>query len=249
MYMNVIRSLCSLPTTDLNFTAELKRATSNQIRLAIETMKQNGRKNKGRIKACERELENRRLTKKDKHGKYVSKKHLSILCNTFSSEHRLKAILNKLGELEDAERRGLILQLPCEEVNGMNNKWIPITERLPEDGIDVLVWFEYFRYGDYNRLFRKIGISYTYNGEWSGFVNGQSGWRQLKVIAWMPLPDPYSADSEKPKTNADRIRNMSDEELAEFLVGFKNTFGEEYEGESSCMEWLQSEAEMEENDA
>lgn len=44
-------------------------------------------------------------------------------------------------------------------------------------------------------------------------------------------------------TNADRIRNMSDEELAEFLVGFKNTFGEEYEGETSCMEWLQSEAE------
>lgn len=43
--------------------------------------------------------------------------------------------------------------------------------------------------------------------------------------------------------NADRIRNMSDEELAEFLVGFKNTFGEEYEGEASCMEWLQSEAE------
>lgn len=44
-------------------------------------------------------------------------------------------------------------------------------------------------------------------------------------------------------TNADRIRNMSDEELAKFLVGFKNTFGEEYEGEASCMEWLQSEAE------
>ena len=44
-------------------------------------------------------------------------------------------------------------------------------------------------------------------------------------------------------TNADKIRNMSDEELAEFLVGFKNTFGEEYEGEASCMDWLKSEAE------
>lgn len=44
-------------------------------------------------------------------------------------------------------------------------------------------------------------------------------------------------------TNADRIRNMSDEELAEFLITFKNTFGEEYEGETSCMEWLQSEVE------
>ena len=43
-------------------------------------------------------------------------------------------------------------------------------------------------------------------------------------------------------TNDDRIRNMSDEELAEFLITFKNTFGEEYEGEASCMGWLQSEA-------
>lgn len=45
------------------------------------------------------------------------------------------------------------------------------------------------------------------------------------------------------KTNADRIRNMSDEELSEFLVGFKNTFGEEYERQGSCLDWLQSEAE------
>ena len=45
------------------------------------------------------------------------------------------------------------------------------------------------------------------------------------------------------QTNADRIKNMSDEELSEFLVRFKNTFGEEYEGEASCAEWLQSEAE------
>lgn len=122
---NVVSNLCSLPATDLNFTSELNRATAYQIKQAIETMKQNGGKNKGRIKACERELENRRLTKKDKHGKYVSKEHLSILCNTFSSEHRLKAILNKLGEYEDAERQGLLLQLPCREVNRMDNKWIP----------------------------------------------------------------------------------------------------------------------------
>jgi hypothetical protein len=45
------------------------------------------------------------------------------------------------------------------------------------------------------------------------------------------------------QTNADRIRDMSDEELAEFLITFKNTFGGEYEGEASCMDWLQSGAE------
>jgi len=47
----------------------------------------------------------------------------------------------------------------------------------------------------------------------------------------------------KKPTNADKIRSMNDEELAEFLVNFKNTFGEEYEGKMSCLDWLQSEAE------
>lgn len=47
------------------------------------------------------------------------------------------------------------------------------------------------------------------------------------------------------QTNADRIRQMTDEELAKFLVNFKNTFGEEYEGEMSCLEWLKEEVEGE----
>ena len=44
-------------------------------------------------------------------------------------------------------------------------------------------------------------------------------------------------------TNGDKIRYMNDEELAEFLVNFKNTYGDEYEGEMSCLYWLKSEAE------
>lgn len=69
--------------------------------------------------------------------------------------------------------------------------WIPCSERLPKEGVDVLVWYEYFRYGEYNRLFQTKGISYTYNGKWSGFVNGQSGWHQLSIIAWQPMPEDY----------------------------------------------------------
>ena len=44
-------------------------------------------------------------------------------------------------------------------------------------------------------------------------------------------------------TNGDKIRYMNDEELAEFIVNFKNTYGDEYEGEMSCLDWLKSEAE------
>lgn len=34
-----------------------------------------------------------------------------------------------------------------------------------------------------------------FNGKWSGFVNGSSGWTQLKIIAWQPLPEPYKPTS------------------------------------------------------
>lgn len=63
----------------------------------------------------------------------------------------------------------------------------------------------------------------------------------LKIV--LGYIDTYFELVDVKATNADRIRNMSDEELAEFLITFKNTFGEEYEGEDSCMDWLQSEAE------
>ena len=58
---DTVHALTSLPATDLNFTSCLQRATDNQIRLALETMRTREGKDKGRIKACEREL--RRMEK------------------------------------------------------------------------------------------------------------------------------------------------------------------------------------------
>lgn len=56
---DTVHALTSLPATDLNFTSCLQRATDNQIRLALETMRNREGKDKGRIKACERELKRR----------------------------------------------------------------------------------------------------------------------------------------------------------------------------------------------
>jgi hypothetical protein len=68
------------------------------------------------------------------------------------------------------------------------DKWISCEERMPEDMENVLVWFEYFRYGNHNRPYQTHGLSYAFRGNWSGFINGQSGWQGLKIIAWRPLP-------------------------------------------------------------
>lgn len=70
-------------------------------------------------------------------------------------------------------------------------QWIPCIERLPEDYVDVLVWFEYFRYGNYNRMYATHGIG-NYSSEFdSWMINHESGWHKLRVFAWMPLPEPY----------------------------------------------------------
>lgn len=63
-----------------------------------------------------------------------------------------------------------------------------IRDRLPDDSEDVLVWYEYFRYGDYGCLCQRYGIGNCFGETW--LVNGETGWKQLRVIAWQKLPEP-----------------------------------------------------------
>lgn len=84
----------------------------------------------------------------------------------------------------------------------------------------------------YEIKYKKVGEYYYHIGYSSFNIDNVLKWRyECFELVYVKA------------TNADRIRNMSDEELAEFLITFENTFGEEYEGEASCMDWLQSEVE------
>ena len=65
--------------------------------------------------------------------------------------------------------------------------WIQADERLPEHDEKVLCWYEYFRYGSYNKMYQTYGIGYCINGTWCGEV---SNGVKCRVIAWQPLPEP-----------------------------------------------------------
>lgn len=80
-----------------------------------------------------------------------------------------------------------IKKLPS--VTPQQNKWIPVSERLPEDNTLVLVTVKVG-----NRE-PKVRSGYYYMDGHFHIDNGDS-WeaRDKELIAWMPLPQPYKTE-------------------------------------------------------
>ena len=127
-----------------------------------------------------------------------------------------------------------------------NAGWIPVSERLPEDG-DVRFYMCVVENHEedlpmFCQYEEDRGFGFWrdyYDADTLGFVdsefqtNEELGYE--KVVAWMPLPEPYR-ESEvnmkdgihpegyavtKKKTNADRIRSMTNDELLDFLCSIE----------------------------
>ena len=72
------------------------------------------------------------------------------------------------------------------------HRWIPVEERMPENGELVLISAERTHYrSPYKRTFRMINVNYCEYGYWSiEYI------ANVKVVAWMPLPEPYRSAKE-----------------------------------------------------
>lgn len=141
----------------------------------------------------------------------------------------------KLAESEEVNRI-----LAEEEKTG---GWIPVTERLPEESLNSIIGWDTYR----NRccFVQFLG---------GRFVIGDDT-DSVNITAWMPLPEPYRVSAENaqpeetpltehPQTNADRIRSMTDEELAEwFNTVTKDVLGGSTWNKKGWLKWLRSESE------
>ena len=71
--------------------------------------------------------------------------------------------------------------------------WIPVSEKKPEVGSEVLVCFDF-------KGKRSVYISHFYgDGEFHGLDDEYltaEGRKYRKAVAWMPLPQTYKAESE-----------------------------------------------------
>lgn len=86
-------------------------------------------------------------------------------------------------ELDGNEMRDLV------EFLSKLPKWIPVSERLPEENKTVIASTKY-------GVYPETKYTKEYGWEWA-YESGTDYWRELEdVMAWMPLPEPYKAESE-----------------------------------------------------
>ena len=88
----------------------------------------------------------------------------------------------KAGQIRMAERIEKIIR------KHMNDGWIPVEERLPEEPKENPV----FEDKPLELYLVDMGGSYPLRAFWNG-KRFTDGWSTLKVIAWRPLPEPYKS--------------------------------------------------------
>ena len=115
--------------------------------------------------------------------------------------------------------------------------WIPVSERLPEESLNSVIGWDTYR----NRccFVQYLGGRFVLSDDIDS----------VNVTAWMPLPEPYRESEPHKQTNADRIRNMTDEEQAMAIMcpaeftGSDKVCDFSHDCKDCTLAWLQKESE------
>lgn len=111
------------------------------------------------------------------------KKHRSIFCDNTPKSFMALSYDEKCRVDEIDSAIALLVNQPSAQ------QWIPCSERLPSDE-------------DYDETF-TVTIQCEHHDGWDDYVTGYAEWTphgwdiqsyyigQIKVVAWMPLPEPY----------------------------------------------------------
>lgn len=65
-----------------------------------------------------------------------------------------------------------------------DDSWTKVEDGLPDEFEDVLCYYEYYRYGDYNCMYRTYGVGYMSKLDGKVYWNGDVGGVKSRVIAW-----------------------------------------------------------------
>ncbi len=101
-------------------------------------------------------------------------------------------VLYALGATGMATEISGIIRSHMDDVPDNDSGWIPVSERLPEEGKEVLAQFTVRVVHTNNKVdeFVYIHTMYYENGAWKSFAGVPNG----KVEAWQPLPEPYKEE-------------------------------------------------------
>lgn len=65
-----------------------------------------------------------------------------------------------------------------------DDSWTKVEDGLPDEFEDVLCYYEYYRYGDYNCMYRTYGVGYMSKLDGKVYWNGDVSGVKARVIAW-----------------------------------------------------------------